>query len=51
MAQYTRMQDQVKNRIEAIMADDQKYTDLDDFVQTVVTLAIVFVFLVFGLTW
>lgn len=51
MAQYIRMQDQVKNRIEAIMADDQKCTDLDDFVQTIAALAIVFVFLVFGLTW
>lgn len=50
MATRIHMQDQVKNRIESIMRDDSIPT-FSDYAQTVVTLLIVFIFLVFGLNW
>lgn len=51
MTNYIHMQDQVRNRIEALMEDDQNWVELDDFAQTLVTLVIVFVFMAFGLNW
>lgn len=50
MSIHIHMQDQVKDRIDTIMQDNEHMT-LDDFAQTAVTVLIVFVFLTFGLAW
>lgn len=50
MAIRVHMQDQVKNRIESIMRDDRLPT-FGDYVQTALTLLIVFIFLMFGLNF
>jgi hypothetical protein len=44
------MQDQVKNRINLIMRDDENWT-LDDIAQTAVSVVLVIVFLTVGIVW
>ena len=51
MTHYIHMQDQVRNRIDEIMENSANTTALEEFVQTAVSLGIVFVFLAFGLNW
>jgi len=46
----THMQDQVKNRIDHIMFEERLYT-LEEYLKTISTFIIVFVFLTFGLSW
>ena len=50
MTTHIHMQDQVKNRIDTIMQESETLT-WDDYVQTAVTVLIVFVFLTLGLSW
>lgn len=50
MATPIHMQDQIKNRIDTIMQDNDEIS-WDDYAQTAVTVLIVFVFLTLGLGW
>ena len=44
------IEDQIKNRME-ILREDDKSVNLDELAQTVVTVLIVLVFFVFGVSW
>ncbi len=44
------MQDQVKNRINIIMRDEENWS-LDDIAQTAVSVVLVMVFLTVGIVW
>ncbi len=44
------MQDQIKNRINLIMRDDESWS-IDDIAQTAVSVVLVMVFLTVGIVW
>ena len=44
------MQDQIKNRINLIMRDDENWS-IDDIAQTAVSVVLVMVFLTVGIVW
>jgi len=44
------IEDQIKNRME-ILREDDKSVNLDELAQTVVTVLIVLVFFLFGVSW
>jgi hypothetical protein len=50
MSKAIHMQDQVKNRIEIIMHDNESWS-LDDIAQTAVSVVLVMVFLTIGIVW
>jgi len=50
MSTHIHMRDQVRNRIETFMQEEQ-HSNLDDYAQTAVTVLIVFIFMTFGLAW
>lgn len=50
MATQVHMQDQVKNRIQALTRDSRR-PSLNDYAETAATLLIMFVFMLFGMAW
>ena len=50
MMTHIHMQDQIKNRIDNIMFDERMHK-FEEYLQTITTFIIVFVFLAFGLSW